>query len=158
MSDTEEIYWDEKKGIITLNTPRTQAVLGKAGDGVISLSAVKFHISTPFVSLILTSLDNESLAQSSHLLLAAVARSENAGTIYNPSRTLLRTSGTSPILMEPVLGQASLTLGGRPLPQVFALDPRGNRVGEIPVEESHGALEIPLRGAHAYEILFGEKA
>lgn len=158
VSDTQELHWDQSKGIISINTSRTQAALGRIGKTSVKLKDVTFEVTTPFASLILTSLDDQTLSSSKRLLLTAVARSENSGMVYNATRTFLRTSGTPPILMEPVEGMAQLILGQRAAPQVFLLDTGGHRAGELRAKISHRALEIPLGEGPAYEILFEEMA
>ena len=154
VSDTGELSWDSSHGLVTIDTPRTQAAVGRVGGGAVKLKSATFKVEIPFASLILTSLDDKDLDRSKHFLLLALARSENRGTLYNATRTLLRRSGTSPILMEPVKGSVWLPLGSRKGPKVFALDPGGERAGEVKIREKNRGIEIPVGEAEAYEILF----
>jgi hypothetical protein len=154
VSDTGELAWDHEQGLVLIETPRTQAALGRLNGVPAALRDVTFAVTTPFAALALTSLDGHPLASSRHLLLTAVARAENAGTIYNAARTLLRDSGTAPILLEPVVGSAFLLLGERVLPEVFALDAGGDRVRPVSVRADQGMAEVPLGEAPAYEIRF----
>ena len=94
------------------------------------------------------------MKDSSRLLLTAVARSENQGTVYNATRTLLRESGSSPILMEPVSGKISFPWGERPEPQIFALDTGGKRREKIPAARNGKNIQISLGQTQAYEIVF----
>ena len=154
VSDTGELAWDARQGLVLIETPRTQAAIGQVGGVPIELRDVTFSVVTPFACLILTSLDDEPLASSRHLLLTTVARAENTGTIYDAPRTRLLNSGTSPIVMEPVVGSAALPLGARRNPTVFTLDASGRRVKELSVRVDGGFVEVPLGEAHAYELLF----
>jgi len=141
---------------VLIETPRTQAAIGRVGGVAVELRDATFSVTTPIACLILTSLDGQPLEISRHLLLTTVARSENTGTVYNATRTRLLNSGTSPIVMEPVVGSLSLPLGARPAPRVFALDASGRRLGEIAASRDDGLIDVPLGEAFAYEMVFGE--
>jgi len=159
ISDTGELSLDDVSGIVLIDTPRTQAAVGRVGeipDVPIALRDVTFSMTTPFAGVILTSLDGQPLETSEHLLLITVARSENTNTIYNASRTLLRDSGVAPILLEPVEGSAQLPLGGRPVPDVFVLDAAGHQVAVVPVTVVDQVVELPLGQGASYELVFGE--
>ncbi|MBI4004254.1 MAG: hypothetical protein HY353_04450 [Candidatus Omnitrophica bacterium] len=156
VSDTGELAWDERHGRVSIKTARVQAVVGQMGDGPLSLPDATFSVETPFASVVLSSLDEQPVVSSRHLLLTTVARSENTGTVYNATRTLLRDSGTGPILMEPVMGSVSMPLGGRRPTGVFALDTTGRRVSEVAASVREGSIEVPLGEALAYEIVFEE--
>jgi hypothetical protein len=156
VSDTGELAWDERQGRVFIETPRVQAVIGQMGNAPLSLRDATFSVSTPFACVILGSMDERPLASSGRLLLTTVARAENAGTIYNATRTLLRDSGTGPILMEPVVGSVSVPLGERRLAVVYALDAGGRRTQAVAATTSEGHIQVPLGEAHAYEIVFEE--
>jgi hypothetical protein len=137
-----------------INTDRTQAAIGNVGDHPVELGGMRLKIETLFATVILTSLDEIPIRDSEHLLLTTVARSENQDTVYNSIRTLLRSSGTGPILLEPVIGSAFLATGKRSAAKVFALTANGERINEIETLQGANLLEIPLGGASLYEIVF----
>lgn len=154
ISDTGQLTWDPDAGLATIDTFRTQAVIGRTGGAPKQLSTATVQTSTPFASIALTSLDQAPLAESRHMLLVTVARSENAGTVYNATRTMLRSPGHAPILLEPVVGTLTLPLAGRKAPRVFALDAAGARGKAIDVRVEQDHFELPLGEAPLYEIVF----
>ncbi len=155
-SDTNELRWDDQKGIILIEAPKIVAAIGKMDGNPVRFKAAEFNLPAPFASVSLVSLDGLTLTESKRLLLTAVARAENTGTLYNATRTFLRSSGTPPILWEPVTGFVAIPLKGRILPKVFVLDAGGKRLNEIPVRAKDQSFEIPLGEAQLYEISFGE--
>ena len=157
-SDTGQITWDESRGLVLIQTPETQAIIGHPGRARIPSVDFELHAQTPFLCLTLASLDDRAIRESQRLLMTAVARSENTGAIYNALRTHLRFQGNSPILMEPLAGTVTLLLHGRSIPKVYALDARGGRKGVIPIQnQDDKSIAIPLEGSFAFEILFEER-
>ncbi len=152
VSDTGELTWDAERGFVQIQTPRMEALIGQIGNSAFHLASSTFKVTNPFACLSVTALDNRPINESSHLLLAAVSRAENTGTVYNSSRTLLRSSGTTPLLMEPVTGLVSFSLEGRKGAKVFALDASGKQTSEIKTQIKNGELEIPIGQSSVYEI------
>ena len=109
-SATGELTWDYGREVITIHTPKTQGVIGKAGGGTFALPGVSAAFKTPFVSTIFTPLDNLPLAQSRRILITALAQDKLSGTRYNATGTALEATGTAPLLLEPV--QATLKFAG----------------------------------------------
>ena len=109
-SATGELTWDYGREVITIRSPKTQGVIGKAGGGSFALPGVIATFKTPFVSTIFTPLDNLPLAQSRRILITALAQDRQSGTRYNAAGTVLEGTGTAPLLLEPV--QAVLKFAG----------------------------------------------
>ena len=111
VSDTKELAWyteNQKNGLVTVETPRSQALVGfvKAnGKSVKNLSA---NVSNDFCSLTLSSLDDKPIESSSHLLLVAAARAENTGLQWNATRTKSTRSAGAPSVIETVKGTITL--------------------------------------------------
>lgn len=155
-SDTGELRWDAAQGVVVIETANTQAVLGRLGGRSLALRDVTVRLDTPFACVLVTSLDDQPIGRSRHLLLTTVARSENTGTVYNATRTVLRDSGTDPILMEPVVGVASFPLWEREVPAVFALDAGGRRASEAAIRMTDRTVDIQIGQGHVYEIVYEE--
>ncbi len=139
-SATGELQWDYGRELITVSTPKTQAIIGKAGNQPISLSAVQATVKTPFVSLIFTPLDDAPLAQSKSVLITALAQDKQTGTRYNADGTKLESTGTAPLLLEPV--QASIKLAGPRPAKVTPCDHYG-----VPMSS-----QVPLGADGAFSI------
>ncbi len=131
---TGELSWDYGRRVVTVVTPKTQAVIGFAGGGSFDLPGVKVDVKTAFVSLIFTPLDDLPLVSSKNILVTAMSRDKQAGTEYDESGSRLLKAGGPPLLMEPV--QAAVTLKGAPPLEVRAVDLFG-----VPTE-----AKVPLSG------------
>jgi hypothetical protein len=149
VSDTNQLAWYNSSamtGLVTVDTPRSQALIGfvKAnGKSVTNLSA---DIQNRFCTIAITSLEPEPISRASRLLLTLGSRVENEGMRWNDRRSNLSEWGGSPTLIEPVVGRITL----RGLERVKAvsaqpLDGSGQPMGEpIFVENKPGGWEIPI--------------
>jgi hypothetical protein len=140
-STTGQLTWDYGRRCVTVDTGRTAAVIGDARGREVRLSGVTVSdVKTPFMSLILTPLDDEELAQSRHILITAMARDRQTNARYNADASRLEVVGGPPLLMEPV--QATLRLGGSPPLEVNVLDVYGVPTGRKVAPGAGGAFTI----------------
>ncbi|HVI98399.1 MAG TPA: hypothetical protein VM657_04970 [Sphingomonas sp.] len=106
-SDTGELEWsveDGSNGVVTIDTERTQALVGfvrQTGARTTNLTA---DISTPFAVITLSSLDGKPIDHSNEMLLTTTARAQNTGMTWNARRSVTSNWGTAPSLIEPVTG------------------------------------------------------
>ena len=123
-SMTGELVWDYNRRVVLLQAPKTQAVVGFAGGGggggEYDLPGVKVAVSTPFVSLLFTPLDDAPLDKSRHILITALARDKQTNAQYSADGSQLIALGGPPLLLEPV--QAVIMLKGAPPQEVTVLD------------------------------------
>jgi len=133
ISDTGELSWytsPEKTGLVTVNTDRTQALVGfvrQNGKAVKNLSA---SIDNTFASLILNSLDGKPLARADRMLLVAGARSANTGMKWDQEHLRAANTGGPPSLIEPATGTVTLrALQGVKAVSAAALDGSGRPMG-----------------------------
>lgn len=119
VSDTKELAWYGAAGVVTVETERTQALVGflKANPKVLrNLSA---EVSNPFAAIVLTSMDAQPIARSAKLLLTTGSRVAN-------------TQGGSPSLVEPVAGTVVLrSLEDAAGVTATALDGSGKPIGRL---------------------------
>jgi len=111
-SDTGELTWTgaaQKQGLVAVNTPRCQAVVGFVGGKSPSTKNLAPHLETPFAALTLTALDAQPIATARRLLLTATARVANTGMTWNAKRTSLEAWGQPPVCIETVQGRLTLT-------------------------------------------------
>jgi len=139
-SATGELTWDYGRQVITVHTPKTQAVIGRAQGQTFQLPGVSAEFKTPFVSVIFTPLDDLALAQSRHILITALAQDKQSGARYNADGTNLESTGTAPLLLEPV--QATLKFAGAKPTQVRALDHYGAPTGRTVPVNPDGSIVI----------------
>jgi hypothetical protein len=141
LSETAEFRWDNtgNKGVITINTPGTQALIGFA-ERFSEMKTLNLQSSpeNPFCSVVLTSLDGKSIAKSSEMLLSVTSRSELTGMVWTDNRKSLAEWGNPPFLIEPVRGTFTLSgLKNASAIKIIPLDGAGRKIA--------GAIKVPGR-------------
>jgi hypothetical protein len=120
-STTDQMTWNCANKVVTVHSDKTQGVIGFAAGTAYALPAVTVtNIRTPFISLLFTPLDNLPLIDSGHILITALARDKQLGTVYNEDGTELLETGGPPLLLEPV--QATINFKGRSIDSVKPVD------------------------------------
>jgi hypothetical protein len=145
-SDTGEIKRDWAKGILTINTPRTQAACGWIGGETLSLADATLRITTAKAAVVLTSLDGKPLAESRRVLLTTVAR-----VAASPG-------GKMPLRSEPVAGTIALRSRIAGL-KLVPLGPDGTELDAVALPAQSGACTITLpsgKGTHWFLLVPGK--
>lgn len=104
VADTGELTW--RKGFVTVDTPRSQALVGRIGGSTRNLRA---EMQTPFCAITLNSLDGKPVSSATRLLLTAGTRCATTGMVWDEKHTTLEKWGTAPVRIEPVAGKLVLT-------------------------------------------------
>ncbi len=147
-SNTGQLTWDFADKTVTIHSDRTQGLIGFAAGGTYDLPGVTIkEIETPFISLLFTPLDNRPLIESGHILITALARDKQLGTVYNEDGTELIETGGPPLLLEPV--QATITLKGNPATSVQVVDVYGVPTGRQ-LERTDNTFRLDGRYATYY--------
>ncbi len=148
-SSTGELLWDYGHERILVGSAKTQGVIGKCA-GPVKLPAADLDIKTGFVSVLFTPLDDLPLAKSRRILITALAQDKQTGAKYSEDGTKLLSTGTAPLLMEPV--QATIRLAGAAPVSVRPLDHYGVPL-KTPVDVKDGTITIDGRSrAYYYEV------
>lgn len=150
LSDTKQLGWygaREKKGLVTVETERTQALIGFVKDQGKQLQNLSASVTNPFCAIVLTSLDGKALSQSAKMLLTAGARVANTGMTWNEKRKSLTNWGGAPTLIEVVTGAITLhNLQGATKVEADALDTAGKAIKTVSGRETAAGWEIPIGG------------
>jgi len=77
VSDTGELKRNWRTGIMTINTAKSQLVMGRIGGRVIKLNDITVNAETSEAAVIFTSLDQKSIKSSKRILVSAVAKVAN---------------------------------------------------------------------------------
>ena len=142
VSETREMKRHPALGYGIIDSPRTQAVYGRAGESPSHrLRDVTFAVKTPFATLALSSMTDAPISASRRLLLTAVGRAENLGQTYNLLHTLKVSGGEAPILVEPVVAEVRLRTKVKGL-RVHAVSAEGKRT---PVKSSFAGGTLRFR-------------
>ena len=128
-----QISRDWRRGILTINSPRSQAASGWIGGEPVQLAELAIASQTPAATIALTSLDNRPLASSTRILLTTVAQAVAPGDAL-------------PFRAEPVVARIRLRTSIASL-SVVPLMPYGQRGDPLPTRSIDGWLEFDLDGS-----------
>ncbi|MBC7286898.1 MAG: beta-galactosidase [Armatimonadetes bacterium] len=167
VSDTGELRWQPAEGIWTCATERACVVAGFLGGKTIAAGPMEVAAKTAFGTYSLVSLDGQPIADSSHLLIVAVGRAENAGqkikeVVFVEPGKLPEPLGKAEVIdpgSEPVMVQgleATVTIRGtrRGEWSCWALAPSGQRTSTVPTKRTDTTLSVRL--APAFRTIYYE--
>jgi hypothetical protein len=148
-ANTGELNWNYGERYIEVKASKTQGVVGFAGGKNFDLPDVDISVTTPFVSLLVTAMDNRPISESGKVLVTAVAKERWTGSEIEGvgEGARLNALGGPPLMMEPV--QAALTFGAD-FETAEALDQHGRRTGRALAKGDDGAYAIDGRFATIY--------
>ena len=162
-STTGELIWNASAGFVTVNTPRTQAVIGFLSTGPHELATVTLRSTTNFGAIYVTAMDAEATIESAHrLLVTAVGPVRNTGMEYETTSqpsplgtpySRLREAGKAPALLEAVTGQIEIRSRLAGQLKAWTLDVVGNRVREIPLAVKSDVLVLDMQ-SHAKTVYY----
>jgi hypothetical protein len=154
-STTGELTWNASAGFVTVNTPRTQAVIGFLGTGPHALATATLRSPTNFGAVYVTAMDAEAPVESARrLLVTAVGPAKNTGMEYETTSQTsplgvpyarLREAGKAPALLEAVTGQIEIRSRLAGQLKAWTLDVVGNRVREVPLAAKSDRVILDLR-------------
>lgn len=127
-SSTKELRWsagdtESTSGYFTIDTPRTQAVVGFAEGATQRLQDLTITSQSPFAAIYVTAQGQQDDLKTGHrLLVVALARARNTGMQFNREGNRLLEKGQPPILLEPVKATIQLNRAGG---KVYRLDHDG---------------------------------
>lgn len=134
VSDTNEIRWSgvaEKRGVVSVDTERSQSIVGFCQANGPSTKNLAFRPGVPFAAATLTALDDRGIATARRLLLTIAGRVANSGMVWNEKRRGLDKWGQEPPQVEEVGGQIVLrNLDGARSVDAQPLDGGGRPLGK----------------------------
>jgi len=154
-STTGELVWNASAGVVTVNAPRTQAVIGFLNVSPQVLATVTLRSPTSFGAVYVTAMDADAPIEAARrLLVTAVGPAKNTGMEYEMTSqssplgvpySRLREAGKAPALLEAVTGQIEIRsrLAGRL--KAWTLDVVGNRVREVPLVAKADMVILSMR-------------
>ncbi len=148
-SDTGELAWQRfsgKTGIVTVDTKRSQAIIGFCSEKSPQLKNLAVEIQNRFCALTLQSMTAAPLAETSKMLLTLTARAGNTGMKWDEKHAALVSWGSAPTWIEPVAGTVILrSLTGARSVEAVALDGAARPVGQpIAAHRTMRGWEIPV--------------
>ena len=151
VSDTKELSWytsDAKTGLVTVDTDRSQALIGFIKANHKEVKNLAADIGNNFATIVLTAMDDKPLGRSEKMLLTAASRVENTDEKWNDTHSGLGRGGQghAPTLIEPVTGTVTLrSIEGAKSVSAAALDGSGKPIGDpIAGKKTAAGWEIPI--------------
>ncbi|MBD3268282.1 hypothetical protein GF373_16575 [bacterium] len=147
-ADTGQLRWnveEAQRGVVTIETPQTQAIIGFIDKNTNPPKNLHAKIGEPaFCTLLLSSLDAQSIPQAKTLLLTATAKAANRGMEWNESRTSLQDWGEAPLQVQIVEGEITLAgLKNANKVTITPLDPQGKpRADSQPAKQTSNGWEF----------------
>lgn len=147
VSDTGELWRDFGKRVGAVDTPRTKAIYGFAGNNMahrvrddsmkVKLDGMKVDCFTDFATIAMSSLTDDPIEKSDNILLSTIGRSRNKGAQFDGEKLL--DFGTGPIQAEIIDAEISIRTEKENL-RVWSVNSEGYYVGRIPAEYEDGWL------------------
>lgn len=161
-SNTGELEWDYRRGLVRLDAPCAQGVTGFfAGTPTIALSTVTFDIDNAYGAFWAVSLDTRPVGESRHVLLQAGTRAHPSGFSTaqdhigegSDRRAALRIvdHGHAPWQVEST--RAVVTLRNPRLTQAVALDMNGMPMRTLALETTPQAVTLTMPPDAMYVVL-----
>ncbi|OHB64174.1 MAG: hypothetical protein A2Y77_11430 [Planctomycetes bacterium RBG_13_62_9] len=145
-SVTGQIHWDLRQGLLKIDSPRTQAVVGFTENQPIVLTDTIIAVENDFAVVVVSALDGESIQQAKRLLVSTSARAQWTGMEFDERRGVITKSGTPPFLMEPVTGKVTIRRDS-PM-RVYRLSSSGKRIGQVPAQRTDQAIIVDLQASN----------
>ena len=132
VSDTGELAWDTEKKTVTIDTRRSKGVIGRGGE--FALGDVKINVASEWATVQATVIDGWDFAHALRILITATGAAENTGMKWrDAAKTSVGTDwGSAPSVVEGITATITLPTAGKL--KAWALDERGQRRGEIPLD------------------------
>jgi hypothetical protein len=142
------VVWDAtnaNRAHVAVNTRATRAVWGLVGGQHFNLGGMQLQLGSlarDYAVLVLTTLDGKPVETTKHALLTAVGSAENLDMKWNDTRTSVGNNwGTGPAQVNGVPAEVTVPrTGGR----VYALDGRGQRTREVPVQPASDGARFTI--------------
>jgi hypothetical protein len=161
-SDTGELRWNLSqagKGLVTVNAPRTKAVIGYADQQLVNLGGITLKPGTTqmgWCTLGLTLIRGEVFTNDCAFLVIATGWWENTGQVWTgPNKTSVGNRwGRAPVLAEVVPFTLTLPVGVD-YTRAWSLDERGQRKAPLPLSGNETSTVLTVNtnaGSLWYEI------
>jgi hypothetical protein len=149
-SSTGEIKWDYGQGLLTVNSPKSQAVTGflsKAGP--IQLGDVTIQSNNEYATVHVISLDNQPLATSKKILIQAFTEEKMYG--FKAENGVIQDIGRAPITVRDIDAQVIFANGAGI--KATRLDEQGYAQSDLPAQVNGSAATVVLPKDALYTII-----
>lgn len=151
-SDTGEMWRDLKRSIGVIDSPRTKIAYGFLGrfqgedtrrrdtpSMLVELNDMVVDCQTDFATIALSSLNDDPINESEHMLLSTIGRARNSGAQFDGEKMI--DVGHAPIMSEVITADISIRTKHDNM-TVWAVNSDGYYVGKVPTDYKDGWLTI----------------
>ena len=150
VSENKQITWNtgDGKGFVTINTPRSKAMIGYGNKRVFDLGEVRLTLGKTiqdWAAITLTVMEGNDFKSPARILITATGYTENMNMGWkNAEKTTVgKDWGKAPSLVEGIQATITLPVEAKRV-RLWSLDERGQRIGEINVRETGGNALLEL--------------
>ena len=140
-SSTGELTLNYKKGFLQINTPRSQAVVGFFPKKKrVGLADVSISLDNKYGNVLVTSLDDKTIAESGHILIQSFSEEINNNwkieRIVGDPYKKVKDVGDAPVVVKIISGSVILKGKNKAEWNAYKLDINGFRIGELQFSRS----------------------
>ncbi|OPX23985.1 MAG: hypothetical protein B1H04_03115 [Planctomycetales bacterium 4484_123] len=154
-SITGQLRWDFARGVVTVDTPRSQGAVGFLGRaGRVQLSDVTIECRNEFASVMVISLDGQPLRKSGKALIQAMTEERPYG--FRAAGGKITNLGGPPLCVREIDATVTLKLTPAGPATVTVLDPNGyptNKAVRSRLGDSRTSLAIQLAPQAIYHVV-----
>jgi hypothetical protein len=153
-STTGELTWNASSGVVDIDTPRTQAVIGFLNQSAHALKSVNLDVANRFGAVYVTAMDGMApISKARHILVTAVGPARNTGMEYEQTAELsrmgtpswrLKQAGTGPALLEAITGELRIRVQNPYRFKCWTLDVTGKRREQLPLQVRNGQIVLEM--------------
>ena len=142
ISSTGETELNGKAGTFRVAAPRSEALVF-VGTGAGKADVLSVENRTPYSTFFASSMDGNELRNSRKILFFHLNNAAHTGmTFGDESMELLNSYGNIPHLVRRAAGEVALNLGAGGAPKVYAVNLKGERLGEVASTFADGLLKF----------------
>jgi hypothetical protein len=156
-SITGELSWDARYGVVHVDTPRSQVVIGFLSTQAHILRDVRLTTPNRFGAVYVTAISGaEPLASARRILVTAVGPARNTGMEYENTGKMsrlgplwrLKSPGKAPALLEAITGVLRIRNAHAASLKAWTLDVVGNRRAPVPLLREEGGVTLQMQPEH----------
>jgi hypothetical protein len=153
-SITGELKWDAHHGVVHIDAPRSQVLVGFPSAQTHDLAAISLKSANAFGTVYVTEMSGDAPVRSAQrLLVTAVGPAWTHGMEYEKASRMsrlgpawhLKSLGEGPAMLEAISGELGIRNSHARSMKAWTLDVTGKRCRQIPVVVDSGAVVLKLQ-------------
>lgn len=158
-SETGQLLFDGKQGILQINAPKVQGTVGFIGGKTFEFPLFQLAVKNSHAAIFAVSRDNKPLVKSKRFYLIASGPSKMTEQKFNVSRTALRELGRLPVLLQVINGTIVFkNSAAKSKMKIIPLTPAGQSGEPVPYTDSEKGAVFDLAKGRTlvYEVVIGK--